>query len=232
MSMSPLAYTDSLRIGVIDFVSPDEIKVLLDIEAPEGVALNTGTPRPFPRINGYVLIPSDEGHLVAQVEWITIERSQYPKRKGMQDFGLVDLPYPLRKMSLNPLGSLTYEGTELEGKEVYRFQRGVESYPTIGDAVLLPTQIQLRAIVEFGDNRRVKIGISPLAANAEVRIDPDRLFGRHLAVLGNTGSGKSCSVAGLIRWSMVEARKKRDGADPNARFIVLDPNGEYCQHLP
>ncbi|MBE0587501.1 MAG: ATP-binding protein [Hydrogenophaga sp.] len=228
MSMSPLAYADSLRIGTIDFVSPDEIKVLLDIEAPDGVALNTGTPRPFPRINGYVLIPSDEGHLVAQVEWITIERSQYPKRKGMQDFGLVDLPYPLRKMSLNPLGVLAYESEDVNGSDVFRFRRGVESYPTVGDAVLLPTQNQLRAIVESGENRHVLIGTSPLAANAEVKIDPDRLFGRHLAVLGNTGSGKSCSVAGLIRWSMDEARKARGGADPNARFIVLDPNGEYA----
>src|SRR5690606_27797395 len=91
-----------------------------------------------------------------------------------------------------------------------------------------PTQVQLRAIVESGENRRVKIGVSPLAANAEVRIDPDRLFGRHLAVLGNTGSGKSCSVAGLVRWSMDAARKARKGDDPNARFIVLDPNGEYA----
>lgn len=229
MSLSPLAYADSLRIGTIDFVSPDEIKVLLEIEAPDGVALNTGTPRPFPRINGYVLIPSDEGHLVAQVEWITIERSQYPKRRGMQDFGLVDLPYPLRKMSLNPLGCLFYDGSETSGKEKYRFRRGVESYPTVGDSVLLPTQSQLRAIVESGDNRHVMIGTSPLAANAEVSIDPDRLFGRHLAVLGNTGSGKSCSVAGLIRWSMNAAKKVRgDGSDPNARFIVLDPNGEYA----
>ena len=32
MNMSPLAYADSLRIGVIDFVSPDEIKVLLDMD--------------------------------------------------------------------------------------------------------------------------------------------------------------------------------------------------------
>ena len=228
MSLSPLAYADSLRIGTIDYVSPDGIKVLLDIEAPDGVALNTGTPRPFPRINGYVLIPCDEGHLVAQVEWITIERSQYPKRKGMQDFGLVDLPYPLRKVSLNPLGVLAYEGKDTKGNEAYRFRRGVESYPTVGDAVLLPTQNQLKAIVESGDNRRVLIGTSPLAANAKVKVDPDRLFGRHLAVLGNTGSGKSCSVAGLIRWSMEEARKARGGADPNARFIVLDPNGEYA----
>jgi len=226
MSLSPIAYADSLRIGTIDFVSPDEIKVLLDVEAPDTVALNTGTPRPFPRINGYVLVPSDQGYLVAQVEWITVEQSQYPKRKGMQDFGLVDLPYPLRKMSLNPLGCLIYEGRE-EDKDSYEFRRGVEAYPTVGDPVLLPTQSQLRSIVESGENRRVKIGISPLAANAEVRIDPDRLFGRHLAVLGNTGSGKSCSVAGLIRWSMDEAKKARSGADPNARFIVLDPNGEY-----
>jgi hypothetical protein len=227
MTMSPLAYADSLRIGTIDFVSPDEIKVLLDIEAPDGVALNTGTPRPFPRINGYVLIPSDAGHLVAQVEWITIERSQYPKRKGMQDFGLIDLPYPLRKMSLNPLGCLMYEGVNSDEKEIYSFKRGVESYPTVGAPVLLPTQAQLIAIVESGENRRVMIGTSPLAANAKVMIDPDRLFGRHLAVLGNTGSGKSCSVAGLIRWSLEAAEKKR-GAKPNARFIVLDPNGEYA----
>lgn len=229
MSLSPLAYADSLRIGTIDFVSPDEIKVLLDIEAPDGVALNTGTPRPFPRINGYVLIPSDAGYLVAQVEWITIERSQYPKRKGMQDFGLMDLPYPLRKMSLNPLGCLFYADRSSDGKENYRFQRGVESYPTVGAPVLLPTQAQLKAIVESGDNRSVLIGHSPLAANAKVMIDPDRIFGRHLAILGNTGSGKSCSVAGLIRWSLESAKSKQNkGSDPNARFIVLDPNGEYA----
>lgn len=227
MSISPLAHADSLRIGTIDFVSPDEIKVMLDIEAPDGVSLNTGTPRPFPRINGYVLSPSDQGYLVAQVEWITVERSQYPKRKGMQDFGLVDLPYPLRKMSLNPLGLLSYT-RGIDGKDNYEFKRGVQAYPSVGDPVLLPTQVQLRAIVESGENRRVKIGVSPLAANAEVRIDPDRLFGRHLAVLGNTGSGKSCSVAGLVRWSMDAAKKVRNGAEPNARFIVLDPNGEYA----
>ena len=92
---------------------------------------------------------------------------------------------------------------------------------------MLPTQTQLRAIVESGDNRSVLIGNSPLAANAKVMIDPDRVFGRHLAILGNTGSGKSCSVAGLIRWSL-EAAKQERCSTPNARFIVLDPNGEYA----
>jgi hypothetical protein len=229
MSLSPIAYIDSLRIGSVDFVSPDEIKVLLDIEAPDSVALNAGYPRAFPRVNGYVLIPNEDGYLVGQVEWITIERSQYPKRKGIQDFGVIDLPYPLRKMSLNPLGCLQNKNSTSRSEEIYEFRRGVEAYPTVGDPVILPTQKQLRAIVESGNNRRVKIGISPLAANAEVMVDPDRLFGRHLAILGNTGSGKSCSVAGLIHWSLEAAQKSigNNNKKPNARFILLDPNGEY-----
>lgn len=228
MSLSPLAYVDSLRVGMVDFVSPDEIRVQLSVEAPDQMALNTGEPRAFPRVNGYVLIPCNEGYLVSQVTWITIERSQYPKRQGLKDFGLVDLPYPLRKMSLSPMGVLSLYETE-DGIDKYTFCRGVIEYPTVGDPVLLPTRAQLRAIVESGDNRYVLIGHSPLAANAEVRIDPDRLFGRHLAVLGNTGSGKSCSVAGLIRWSLEEARRQNNDLNscPNARFIILDPNGEY-----
>lgn len=227
MSMSPLAYKDSLRIGSVEFVSPNEIRVSIDSEAPSGVALNTGIPRVFPRINGYVLISSDEGYMVAQVEWMTAERAQYPVRNVASKTELLDLPHPQRKMSLNPLGRLL-QTQELNGRPLFEFKRGVESYPTVGEAVLLPSQDQLKAIVESGENRKVKIGTSPLAANADVMIDPDRLFGRHLAVLGNTGSGKSCSVAGLIRWSLEAAKKARNGGDPNARFIVLDPNGEYA----
>ncbi|NCD09978.1 MAG: DUF87 domain-containing protein [Negativicutes bacterium] len=234
--ITPLAYADSLRIGSVDFVSPDEIKVLLDIEAPSDIALNAGIPRPFPRINSYVLIPCESGFLVSQIEWITIERSQYPKRKGMQDFGVIDLPYPLRKMSLNPLGILKEKRKLSNGSSVYSFSRGVEIYPTVGDPVLLPSQDQLKAIVESGENRRVNIGISPLAGNAVVSIDPDRLFGRHLAILGNTGSGKSCTVAGVIRWSIEAAGQYKKECSPdrpdnsiNSRFIILDPNGEYSK---
>ena len=223
MSETPFEHAGSLRVGTVDFVSPDEIKVLLDIEAPESVALNAGAPRPFPRVNGYVLIPVDDGYLVGQIEWLTVERSSFPKRRGMQDFGLVDLPYPLRRMSLNPLGTLRKKSSPATE---YVFRRGADSLPSIGTGVLLPTEKQLLSIVESGDRRRVKIGTSPLAAHAEVRIDPDRIFGRHLAVLGNTGSGKSCSVSGLIHWSLEQAMLARKST-PNARFIVLDPNGEY-----
>ena len=236
MNQSPFEQTSSLLIGTVDFVSPDEIKVAIDIDAPESMALNSGAPRPFPRVNGYLLVPVEDAFLVGQVEWMAIERSPFPKRRGMQDFGLVDLPYPLRKLRLNPLGML-----RVEANECFVFRRGADVLPSVGAAVVLPTETQLRSIVESGEQRRVKIGSSPIAGDADVSVDPNRLFGRHLAVLGNTGSGKSCSVAGLIRCSLEQAQQahatlsdienpEQSHIDhPNARFIVLDPNGEYSR---
>jgi len=210
-------------IGTVEFVSPREIKVLLEINAPQSTAINTGVPQLFPIVNGFVLIPNESGALVGIISWVGIEHSPYPKRKGYKDFDLIDLPFPLRKLSISPLGVLK----ESDGN--YEIERGVYSYPSVGDIVVVPNQAQLRAIVQNKDSHaKVKIGISSMAANAPVYINPDRIFGRHIAVLGNTGSGKSCSVAGLIRWSLEAAKKElKEGKRLNSRFIVLDPNGEY-----
>ena len=125
------------------------------------------------------------------------------------------------------MGTLKQEG-KIEDK-TYKLERGVYSFPSIGDTVILPTDIQLKSIVENKEkNSVVKIGVAPIAGNAEVKINPDKLFGRHVAILGNTGSGKSCSVAGVIRWSLEEASKSLpEGQKLNNRFIILDPNGEY-----
>ncbi len=163
--------------------------------------------------------------MVGQVEWLAVERSPFPKRRGMQDFGLVDLPYPLRRLRLNPLGTLR----ACKGDAEYQFRRGADALPSVGSPVILPTEKQLRSIVESGAFRRVKIGTSPLAGDAEVAVDPNRLFGRHFAVLGNTGSGKSCSVAGVVRWCLEQATNSRCDRGMNARFVILDPNGEYAR---
>jgi DNA helicase HerA-like ATPase len=53
-----------------------------------------------------------------------------------------------------------------------------------------------------------------------VCLDPSNLFGRHFAILGQTGSGKSWSVASLIQ--------KTVSAMPKAHIIILDLHGEYC----
>ena len=231
---TPVERLSGLVVGVVESVAPDEVRVLLELDAPHSTALNTGVPAGFPRLNGYVLIPNEAGATVAYITWIGIERSPYPKRAGLKDFGLIDLPFPLRKMSLSPVGTLTSRRDRASGMTKYELSRGVVAFPSVGDQVLIPTPSQVEAIVGArDDDRRVRIGSSPMASNAAIMVDPDKLFGRHLAVLGNTGSGKSCTLAGLIRWSMAAAEKAiRDAGKtgvPNARFIVLDPNGEYAR---
>ena len=191
-------------------------------------------PAGFPRLNGYVLVPNEAGATVAYITWMGIERSPFPKRIGLKDFGLIDLPFPLRKMSLSPVGTLTSRRDRTSGATVYELSRGVIAFPSVGDQVLIPTPSQVEAIVGArDDDKRVRIGSSPMGSNAAIMVDPDKIFGRHLAVLGNTGSGKSCTVAGLIRWSMVAAEKAIQDAGktgvPNGRFIVLDLNGEYAR---
>ena len=219
-------------VGVVESVNANAISVLIDPAAPQATALNTGTPAGFPRINGYLLVPNESGATVGVITSVRVERLPYPKRKGMQDFGLIDLPFPARLVTLTPLGTLASrrqgEADDLE----FEVRRGVDIFPSVGDPVLLPTDVQLRALVEGESGEvagRVWIGVCPTAGGAPIHVSPDRLFGRHLAVLGNTGAGKSCTVAGLVRWSLEAARKARQEGDPNARFIILDPNGEYAQ---
>jgi len=211
----------NLTIGTIESVSPVEIKVLLEVDAPQNVAINTGVPTHFPKINGYVLIPNETGAIVGVINWIGVQHSNYPIRKGFKDFDLIDLPFPLRKMHITPLGVL-----KKKKNGNYEIERGVYNYPSVGDNVILPTDKQLSAIVENPEGK-VEIGKAPIASNAPIKVNPDKLFGRHLAILGNTGSGKSCSVAGLIRWSLTEAEKIKTNDQLNSRFIILDPNGEY-----
>ncbi|MCC7291845.1 MAG: ATP-binding protein [Phycisphaerales bacterium] len=228
---TPVEHAGHRTVGTIACVAPNEFTVMLDTDAPASTALNAGYPAPFPRINGYVLVPNEVGSIVCLIAWLGIENAPYPKRLGLKDFGLVDLPYPVRKMKVLPVATLRRIDTDDATWEV---ERGVRLFPTVGDAVLLPTREELRHIVEGrGVDARVQIGTAPLAGNARIAVDPDKLFGRHLAVLGNTGSGKSCSVAGVIRWSLEAAAVERELQGrpklPNARFIVLDPNGEYSR---
>lgn len=227
----PIEQIAALTIGTVESVSPSEIWVLLEPNAPQATAINAGVPTGFPRINSYLLIPNESGALVGMIVWLGVERSQFPKRTGLKDFGLVDLPFPLRKLKLTPVGTLMPRRAGSENRAAYQLERGVTGFPSVGDSAQLPTAAQLRSIIEASkpEDQRIRIGTSPLASNAVVTVDPDKMFGRHLAVLGNTGSGKSCSVAGLIRWSLAAANDAiADDRRPNARFILLDPNGEYA----
>ena len=220
-------------VGTVEEVAADSISVLLDPEAPRATALNTGTPAGFPRINGYVLIPNENGSTVCVISSVHIERRRGPNRRRTRDVDLVDLPLSSRIMGLTPLGTLKAQSTG--GKLSFEVQRGVDVFPSVGDPVHLPGRDQLQAIVE-GENKstsgRILLGHCPTAGKAPVHVDPDKLFGRHLAVLGNTGAGKVLLGGPGQPKSRVQARigASRAGLRPIlSRSSPMDKSGlKFC----
>lgn len=229
MTVATVAEIAGFHVGTVESCAPTEIKVMLEPDAPQATAFNTGQLQGFPRLNGYVLMPNEAGGVVGLITRVAIEPGP-SARLATGDPTLIEFPSMRRRMYVTPLGTLEVYRSATSPQRRVRLQRGITTFPAVGDSVLLPSREQLRAIVESsGVDTRVPIGTAPFANSAPVTVDPDKLFGRHLAVLGNTGSGKSCSVAGVVRWSVqAAAAAANDGrACTNARFIILDPNGEY-----
>jgi len=112
---------------------------------------------------------------------------------------------------VNPLGEITAEG---------RFRRGISDYPLPGAEVRTVTAADVDAI--FAGVRPLDFPLGRLKdyPDARVFLDPSSLCGRHFAILGQSGSGKSWAVASVLQ-HLVATR-------PRAHIILLDLHGEYC----
>lgn len=118
---------------------------------------------------------------------------------------------------------------QLAGESVGgHFERGLSQHPNISDAVHLVTEADLRKIYGSIGDDQISIGNLSSSENIQVRLSLDALVTRHSAILGSTGSGKSTTVASLLR-SIV--RKDETPGSPGARILLLDVHGEYTEAL-
>jgi uncharacterized protein len=119
---------------------------------------------------------------------------------------------------------------ELAGETIgNHFERGLSQHPNIKDTVHLVTEKDLRRIYGHGGDDQISIGSLSSAENITVRLSLDSLVTRHSAILGSTGSGKSTTVASLLR-SIVRPGDAAGGS-PGARILLLDIHGEYTSPL-
>lgn len=116
----------------------------------------------------------------------------------------------IRHLSLIPLGEIDAKGV---------FQRGVRHYPTTGAEVYTVTTDELKPIFMKFRGYRFNLGYLPTHPSLGVSLDPSALFGRHFAILGQSGSGKSWAVTSVVQRAVA--------AMPNAHIILLDLHGEY-----
>lgn len=99
---------------------------------------------------------------------------------------------------------------------------GVATYPRLGALVYAVEPVLVKWLAEQADEEgrngdSMILDIATLADGTHAGITPERLFGRHCAVVGATGGGKSWTLARLIESS----------ARHRAKVILLDPTGEY-----
>jgi DNA helicase HerA-like ATPase len=100
-----------------------------------------------------------------------------------------------------------------------RFQRGVTTYPAIGDAAALVGPAELALLFNQQGTCEIEIGSLQQDPSIGARVDASDMLSKHFAVLGTTGVGKSSGVA-LILQQLLAAR-------PDLRMFVLDAHNEY-----
>jgi DNA helicase HerA-like ATPase len=112
------------------------------------------------------------------------------------------------------------EGDEekLTGK-IYKFRRGVTRYPIPGALIYPATSADLRQI--YASDGRTAITVGTVYPTKDIRagLYIDAMLGKHFALLGSTGTGKSTSAA-LILHKICEAA-------PDGHIVMIDPHGEY-----
>jgi len=105
---------------------------------------------------------------------------------------------------------------------VEKFSFGTNTYPLVGEQVFKLWSKVLDRIFASADRTNVStIGTYIYNSNVKVGYNPNVLFGKHLGVFGNTGSGKTCTVVSIIQNYIRKNPKKK------IKFIILDVNGEY-----
>ena len=120
-------------------------------------------------------------------------------------------------------GEWTYDAT---GKGNLNFERGVATYPLPQQTVYLTPKAELRFIYGYFKGAVIQIGEHVGAGGAPCYADLNELMGKHTAVLGSTGAGKSAAVAAIVH-SVIERGKDEEYEKWNPQVVILDPHNEY-----
>lgn len=195
----------------------------------------------FAQLNSYVIVPYQNYYLVAEVSGVKEKDLNVPFSNPTDQ--ILSKVQAGKFLEVLPIGTIKSTKDEL-----LNFEFGVSVYPTLYSDVLYIKEKELDTIFKT-DNVKVRIcknldgkcnknecdckyrytslpiGKSTIFPDYEVKLDIDKFFGSHSAILGNTGSGKSCTIA-----SMLQALYKLDeNSATGSTFLFFDVNGEYKQ---
>lgn len=194
----------------------------------------------FAQLNSYVIVPYQNYYIVAEVSGVRERDLNVPFSNPTDQ--ILSKIQAGKFLEVIPIGSLK---TVTEG--ILQFEFGVSVYPSLYTDVLYIKESELDAIFNVKgqeinicekpesckdictcNKKRYKsltIGKSTIFPDYNVKVDIDKFFGSHSAILGNTGSGKSCTIASMLQ----ELYRYKNYSATGSTFIFFDVNGEYEQ---
>jgi len=170
------------------------------------------------QIGSYVQIADDNDTcLVAMVQ-------SYRIKDGLGREDGQEITQPKFILSLQPVGRL----------EAGKFNRGGKQITIPPKRVEVASKVLLEKIYSAVDEEK-RFSFGALAQDEQVRVqlDGDKFFGKHIGVVGSTGSGKSSTVAAILQEGIrVSEGQKEKGLLNNSHIIIFDLHGEYAGAFP
>jgi DNA helicase HerA-like ATPase len=119
--------------------------------------------------------------------------------------------------TLNILGEISTNATTRETK----FNRGVRTFPVLGEAVYTMSATDLQIIFSKETSPCIEIGRLQQDNSIIANVRIDDMLSKHFAIIGSTGTGKSCTVALILQAIL--------GANPAGHVVLFDPHNEYSK---
>lgn len=211
---------ENLAIGKIIEVDGSRIIAELDPGLTELSRVYAGETYPIGQFGSIVRIHFGRRLIYALVGRLRM-KAEYETERGLTPHASPD--ERVVEADLFGEGEWTRDET---GQPKLQFERGVATYPLPQQTVYLTPKSELRFIYGHFKGAVIQLGEHVGAGGAPCYADINELLGKHTAVLGSTGAGKSGAVAAIIH-SVLERGQNAKHKRWKPQIIILDPHNEY-----
>lgn len=114
-------------------------------------------------------------------------------------------------------------------KKEDRFKQGIKEMPLIDNECYLLDREEFNKLHRFFNTEKtIKVGVLTEEPSQEIKLSIKKLFASHIGIFGNTGSGKSNTLARVFS-ELFDENANSDNFKNNTRFVIIDFNGEYTK---
>ena len=202
-----------LRIGEVWSVDGRSVRIKVDENKNVSHLLYCGTVIKNVSVGGFVKISKGYVRIIAKVEGerIALDKDIDEVYHSGQDV--------LRRyLDVKLLGYI----------DCNKYYQGIKEMPLVGNECSLIVKTEFELIHSFVSDKSKAICIGSLLLDDEqnINFDINELFGSHIGIFGNTGSGKSYTLAKIYH-QLFEKVQNYHSFSKNAKFLLFDFNGEY-----